>query len=269
MPPLTPRRYRLPPAIGPDMPSAEFRCYAELNDFLPLPRRQRAFTYAFRVPGSVKDALESLGVPHPEVDLLLVNGEPAGYDRLLADGDRVTAFPLFRHLDISAISPVHVAPGEPRFTLDGHLGRLARYLRLLGFDAAHQPQAEDADLAARAAAEDRILLTRDLDLLKRRVVRRGYRVRNTDPHRQAVEVVRRFALAEQFAPFTRCLACGECLLPATAEEVAGRVPPGVAAHHPAFHRCPGCGRVYWPGSHHRRLSSLVEEVRSAANGPGP
>jgi uncharacterized protein with PIN domain len=257
MPGRTLHRYRWPPAIGTVMPSAEFRCYAELNDFLPLPHRQRAFTYTFRVPGSVKDGLESLGVPHPEVDLLLVNGES-------------TAFPRFRRLDVSAVSPVHVPPpAEPRFALDDHLGRLARYLRLLGFDATHQPQADDADLANRATAEDRILLTRDLDLLKRHVVRRGYRVRNTDPRRQAVEVVRYFGLDERLAPFTRCLACGERLLPATPEEVTGRIPPAVATWSTAFHRCPGCARVYWPGSHHRRLSSLVEEVRSAAARPGP
>jgi len=252
------------------MPSAEFRCYAELNDFLPLPLRRRAFAHPFGVPGSVKDALEALGIPHPEVDLLLVNGEPAGFDRILADGDRVAAFPLFRRLDVSAISPVHLPlPAEPCFTLDGHLGRLARYLRLLGFDAAHQPQADDAALARAAAAGDRILLTRDLDLLKRRIVRRGYRVRSTDPRGQVVEVIRHFGLAERLDPFTRCLACGERLVPADPEEVAGRVPPGVAARRPSFQRCPGCERVYWPGSHHRRLSALVDEVRSAAVRSGP
>lgn len=251
------------------MPSAEFRCYGELNDFLPPPRRQRAFTLAFRVPGSVKDALESQGVPHPEVDLLLVNGESAAFDRTLADGDRVAAYPLFRQLDISAVSLVHVPPpAEPRFALDGHLGRLARYLRLLGFDVAHRPQADDTDLANESAAEDRVLLTRDLDLLKRRVVRRGYRVRNTDPLRQAIEVVRHFGLAGLLSPFTRCLACGEALVPATTEEVAGRVPEGVTSRHAGFHRCSGCGRVYWPGSHHRRLSSLVAEIRSGAGRPG-
>jgi uncharacterized protein with PIN domain len=252
------------------VPSAEIRCYAELNDFLPPPRRRRAFPFAFSVPGSVKDALESLGVPHPEIDLILVNGEPAGFDRILADGDRVAAFPRFRRLEISRISPVHVPPAEePRFALDCHLGRLARYLRLLGFDTAHQPQADDEALAGRAAAEDRILLTRDLDLLKRRVVRRGYRVRSTDPRGQLAEVVRQFDLAGRFAPFTRCLACGERLVTAAPWEVADRLPPGVAGRYPAYHRCPGCRRVYWPGSHHRRLSSLVAWARAAAGDAGP
>ncbi|MBN2113429.1 MAG: Mut7-C ubiquitin/RNAse domain-containing protein [Acidimicrobiia bacterium] len=248
---------------------AHIRCYAELNDFLPPSRRQAAFVYAFSVPGSVKDALESLGVPHPEIGLILVNGEPAGFDRLLASGDRVAAYPRFRTLDVSGISPVHLAPlAEPRFLLDGHLGRLARYLRLLGCDAAHRPQAEDAELAARATAEDRILLTRDLDLLKRSVVRRGYRVRATDPFAQAVEVLRYFDLVESVAPFTRCLPCGERLGPLPATAAAPRVPPAVAARHTDFRHCPGCGRVYWAGTHHSRLAALVERLRLAASSPG-
>ena len=250
------------------MALAEIRCYAELNDFLPLPRRQRSFPYAFTVPGSVKDALESLGVPHPEIDLITVNGEPAGFERLLAAGDRVAAFPRFRRLDVSPISPIHLPPpAEARFALDGHLGRLARHLRLLGFDATHRPQTGDAELAAVAATEDRILLTRDLDLLKRAVVRRGYRVRSTHPTEQVVEVVRQFDLGGRLDPFTRCLPCGRTLAPAGAAEVAGRVPPGVAARHTEYRSCPGCGRVYWAGSHHRRLTALVEGVRAAA-GPG-
>lgn len=252
------------------MPSAQIRCYGELNDFLPGPRRQRSFPYAFIVPGSVKDALESLGVPHPEIDLILVNGEPAGFGRILAAGDRVAAFPRFRRLDVAGISPVHVPPAdEPRFALDGHLGRLARYLRLLGFDASHQARADDEPLAARAAAEDRVLLTRDVDLLKRRVVRRGYRVRSPDPRGQLAEVIRHFDLAGHFAPFTRCLACGDLLSAAAPADVAGQLPANVAGRYPAYRRCPGCNRVYWPGSHHRRLSALVEWARAAARPASP
>jgi len=252
------------------MPAAEIRCYGELNDFLPEHRRGRALHHSFGVPGSVKDALESLGIPHPEIDLLLVNGEPAGFQRRLADGDRVAAYPRFRRLDVSAVSPVHLPlPEEPRFALDGHLGRLARYLRLLGFDAAHSPQTDDEGLARQAAEEDRILLTRDVDLLKRRVVRRGYRVRSTRPRLQLAEVIERFSLAGRARPFTRCLACGGSLAAASLDEVAGRIPPGVAARHRSFHSCPGCGRVYWPGSHHRRLSALVEATLGAAHRPGP
>lgn len=252
------------------MPAAEIRCYGELTDFLPVECRGRTIPYYFSVPGSVKDALESRGIPHPEIDLLLVNGEPVGFSYLLADGDRVAAFPRFRRLDISPVSPVHLPlPEEPRFALDGHLARLARYLRLLGFDAAHSPEAGDAALARQAADEGRILLTRDLDLLKRRVVRLGYRVRNTRPRLQLAEVAGQFSLAQRSRPFTRCLACGETLAGASAEEVTGRVPAGVAARHRTFHTCPGCGRIYWPGSHHRRLTALVEEVLAPPPRAGP
>ncbi len=246
------------------MGTVEIRCYGELNDFLPLSQRQQAFAHAFTVPGSVKDALESLGVPHPEIDLILVNGEPAEFGRLLAPGDRVAAYPRFRRLDVSGISPTHVAPAvEPRFLLDGHLGRLARYLRLLGLDAAHQAQADDAVLAAAAAAEDRTLLTRDLDLLKRAVVRRGYRVRGNHPEEQAVEVVRQFGLADRLQPFSRCLPCGERLVEAAPADAAS-VPPGVAARQTEYRRCPGCGRLYWRGSHYRRLAALADRIQAAA-----
>lgn len=252
------------------MPAAQIRCYGELNDFLPEGWRGRPMPCSFGVPGSVKDALEARGIPHPEIDLLLVNGEPVGFSHLLADGDRIAAFPRFRRLDISAVSPIHLPlPAEPRFALDGHLARLARYLRLLGFDAAHSPEVDDAALARQAADEDRILLTRDLDLLKRRVVRLGYRVRNTRPRLQLTEVAGHFSLAERSRPFTRCLACGECLAGASPEEVTSRVPAGVAARHRTFLACPGCGRVYWPGSHHRRLTALVEEVLAPTPGAGP
>jgi uncharacterized protein with PIN domain len=247
------------------MATITVRCYAELNDFLPPGRRQRALACSCTVPGSVKDALEALGVPHPEIDLILVNGEPCGFDRVLASGDRVAAFPRFRRLEVSEVSPIHLPPqNSPRFLLDGHLGRLARHLRLLGCDAAHSPQAEDAALAARAAAEDRILLTRDLDLLKRAVVRRGYRVRHADPFAQAVEVIRQFDLACRLDPFSRCLLCGETLLPLGEDEAASRVPSGVAARHHEYRACPGCGRLYWPGSHYRRLLDLVGRLRAAA-----
>jgi hypothetical protein len=247
------------------MPVFTVRCYAELNDFLPAPQRQRALACRGTVPGSVKDALESLGIPHPEIDLILVNGEPCGFDRLLAHGDRVAAFPRFRRLDVSAISPVHLPlPLAPRFLLDGHLGRLARHLRLLGCDAAHSPQAPDALLAARSAAEDRILLTRDRDLLKRTAVRRGYRVRSTEPFTQAVEVLRYFEMGGRLDPFSRCLPCGERLRPADPATAAARVPPGVARTHADYRECPGCGRFYWPGSHYRRLLGLVARIRAAA-----
>jgi uncharacterized protein with PIN domain len=243
------------------MGRATFRFYAELNDFLPRGRRGVPFEHAFLGRPAVKDAIEALGVPHTEVDLILADGESVGFSWPLRDGARVSVYPVFEAFDIGPLARVRPAPlREVRFVLDGHLGRLARHLRMLGLDARWRADARDEELAAIAAAEGRVLLSRDQGLLKRRLVTHGYWVRATDPRRQLAEVVRRLDLARSVAPFRRCLRCNEPLEPVAPEAVAGRVPPGVRARHEAFRRCPSCDRVYWAGSHHRRMQRLVAEL---------
>jgi uncharacterized protein with PIN domain len=237
------------------------RCYAELNDFLRSERRQRPFSIITEAGRPVKDLLESLGVPHTEVDLLLVNGEPASFDATVGDGDRVAVYPVFEAFDIGATTRVRPDPlRETRFVLDGHLGRLASLLRLAGFDSAYQRDATDEELAAVSHDERRILLTRDQGLLKRRLVTHGCYVRPVEPRVQFVEIVRRFQLARTARPFTRCTRCNEVLMVATKEEVAGGVPPRSLACFRHFLRCPGCRRVYWQGSHYRRLRALIDEA---------
>jgi hypothetical protein len=155
---------------------------------------------------------------------------------------------------------VDAAP--PRFILDVHLGRLARLLRLLGFDSAWSRDAGDAELAERSGGEDRILLSRDRGLLKRREVRRGCLVRSQDPRRQLDEVAERFGLRGLLAPFSRCLVCNAPLRRGDGLPAGPRGGPGGG--------CPSCGRRYWRGSHWYRLNAIVEEVRtgSAARGFG-
>ncbi len=239
------------------------RCYAELNDFLPARRRQEAFEAECNAGGSVKDLLEGLGIPHTQVDLLLVNGAPAGFDARLAAGDRVAAYPVFEAFDIAGVSRVRPEPlREVRFVLDGHLGRLAAFLRLAGFDCLYTRDADDRELAAASAAERRILLTRDLALLKRREVTHGHAVRETNPERQLQEVFARFHLHRLARPFTRCTRCNALLRAADLEEVR-RVPPRSLQHFDEFLACDGCGRVYWKGSHYRRLLEILERVPPA------
>jgi len=234
-----------------------------LNDFLPPERRGRDIVYEFVVPGTVKDAVESFGVPHTEVDLILVNGVSVGFDRLLAGGDRVSVYPVFEALDIRPLVRLRPEPlRETRFLLDGHLGRLARYLRMLGFDTAYERDADDAELARASVAGRRILLTRDRGLLMRREVTHGYAVRATDPREQLREIVERFDLAGSIQAFTRCLRCNGRLREAAKAEVAGRLPPRTYECYDEFLLCPDCGRVYWSGPHHRRMSDLVEAMRS-------
>lgn len=236
-----------------------------MNDFLAREFRARDIVYEFFVPGAVKDVIESFGVPHTEVELILVNGESVGFDHLLAGGDRVSVYPVFEALDVRPVIRLRPEPlRETRFLLDGHLGRLARYLRMLGFDTAYSREADDAGLARASAAERRILLTRDRGLLMRREVTHGYSVRSTDPEAQLREVVERFDLAASLRPFTRCLRCNGELRKAAKAEVAHRLPPRTRECYQEFLFCPACGGVYWSGPHHRRMSAMIDGIRGQA-----
>lgn len=250
------------------MPIVTLRFYAELNDFLAPAERARDIAREINGRASVKDVIESLGVPHTEVDLVLVNGRSMDFGYLVGDGDRVSVYPVFEALDVAAVTRVRPEPlREPRFLLDVHLGRLAAYLRLAGFDAAQPRDASDEALAAMSVAEHRILLTRDQGLLKRRAVMHGYCVRSDAPAEQLRETVERFDLARRVDPFSRCLRCNVRLAPASAEAVAQRVPPRIRGTRHAFTACPACGRVFWAGTHHERMRRLLERVLTGSSAP--
>jgi len=250
------------------MPQAVFRFYAELNDFLPAARRQVAFAHAWHGPAAVKDLLEALGVPHPEIDIILINGHSVGFEHVLGDGDRVSVYPVFEALDVTPLVRLRPRPlRETRLVLDVHLGRLAAYLRMLGFDALWQHAWEDVALARCSHDDQRLLLTRDRGLLKRREVTRGYCVRAARPREQLLEVLARFDLGGQARPFTRCTLCNGLLAQIDREAARGAVPAGVAERYEEFTRCQACGRVYWPGSHYARMRRLAEEVLEASSRP--
>ena len=245
------------------------RFYEELNDFLEPSRRKRDIDAVFPERRSVKDLVESFGVPHVEVDLILINGESVDFSRIVADGDRISVYPVFESIDIGPVTRLRPEPlREPRFVLDVHLRKLARRLRLLGFDVDFSPDRDDAALADIAEAEERILLSRDRQLLVRRKVARGLYIRNTDPEKQVAEVLDRLDLRGRCRPFTRCIECNEMIesldpdVPGGAE--AAGIPPGVRAWCREYYRCRGCGRIYWKGSHYGKLVKTVEKFL-----PGP
>ncbi len=238
------------------------RFYASLNDFLPTRWKQRPFKLGFLGHPTVRELLVQLNVPPPEVALILSNGRPVDFDYRPEEGEQLSFYPIFYHLLPAA--PLHTLPSErpPRFLLDTHLGRLARYLRMLGFDAAHLSDSDPGDAAlARWAGEDgRVLLTRDRRLLARKAVRYGYFVRATVPKAQLIEVLDRFDLHTLVDPFSRCMCCNVPLEPADAEAVADRLPPDVRARYPVFYYCPACERIYWEGSHHARMQRLIHQI---------
>jgi len=238
------------------MAEASFRFYAELNEFLPKDQRQRDIPHRFREPATLKDRIEAHGVPHTEVEFIQVGGAPAGFADRLRDGQRVSVYPFLAVVPC----PLPVRPPFPRgrFVLDQHLSRLAAYLRLLGQDAVHYARCADDELARIASADDRVLLTRDTRLLMRSTVVHGGFVHATAPQRQVVEVLHRFGAPETFAPFSRCMACNGQLRSVSKDEVADRLQADTQRFYDRFWTCTGCARVYWEGSHVRRMRQWVE-----------
>ncbi|MGH2819947.1 MAG: Mut7-C RNAse domain-containing protein [Actinomycetota bacterium] len=244
---------------------ATFRFYAELNDFLPPERRFRTFDHEFLLTASVKDLIESLGVPHTEVDLILVRGDPVDFSYRVTDGDNVSVYPVFESFDISSEARLRPEPlRETRFVLDAHLGQLARYLRLLGFDTVYRNDWSDVVLADISYGEKRVLLSRDAGVLKRRSVTHGYFVRETEPREQLLEVLRRFDLFGSIEPFRRCLTCNGVLEPVDKEAIAHELEPDTRRYYDRFRRCASCGQLFWEGSHYRRMERFVAEIRRAA-----
>ena len=251
------------------MPSVTIRCYEELNDFLPADRRKLPLTVAFPPGCTVKAAIEDLGVPHTEVDLVLVDGESVDFTHRLRDGDSISVYPVFEALDIAAVTKVRPAPlRELRFVADVHLGTLAGFLRMFGFDALFAGRRGDEDIARLSREQSRIVLTRDRGLLKRRIVTHGCLVRSLAPREQLAEVFARFDLAGPVLRctggssgiFSRCMSCNEPLVRVEKSAVLPLLPARVAQAYEKFSQCPGCGRVFWRGTHWERMKGFVEEV---------
>ena len=240
------------------------RFYEELNDFLAPARRKVDFDLEIDRSRSVKDAIESAGVPHTEVDLILVDGVSVGFDHLLTGGERVAVYPMFEALDVSPL--VRLRPRalrDPRFVADGHLGKLARHLRMAGFDTLWMNDRPDDEIVQASIVERRTILTRDKAMLRRRDVSRGYFVRATESEKQLAEVLRVLQLDALVRPFTRCRECNCALEDVAREEVLAALPEKVRGLYDRFRRCPGCARVYWEGSHFARMQGVLRRLAGA------
>lgn len=239
----------------------DLRFYGALRDFLAKGASSGLVTRTFDVAGSVKDMIEACGVPHTEIALVIANGEPVDYRYRVGNGDRIAVYPPFTSIDVSPVALVAPeALDEPRFVLDVHLGRLARFLRLLGFDALHDRHSTDPDLVDISTRQRRILLTRDIELLMHGSLTHGYFVRSVQLESQLEEVADRFDLRNLARPFSRCMACNGPLHAVPKADVAADLPEATRAAYDDFKRCAACRRIYWPGAHYRRLSGIVDSV---------
>lgn len=243
------------------MTVAYFRFYAELNNFLAPWQRQQCFSHVCSRDASVKHMIEALGVPHTEVDLILVDGVSVDFSHRLQDGERVSVYPSFHDIDVKPLATLRPAPqGIDRFIADAHLGQLARNLRMLGFDVLYRNDYSDAEVAHIAASEDRIVLTRDRDLLIRKEIVRGCYLHSVACDLQMAEVLSRFRLAAAVNAFSRCLNCNGLLQSVPKSDVQERVPDHSRKAYDRFYECQGCAQVYWEGSHVARMRQRVARM---------
>ncbi|GMR05585.1 MAG: Mut7-C RNAse domain-containing protein [Gammaproteobacteria bacterium] len=237
------------------------RFYEELNDFLPQDQHKIDFSHELKQARSIKDLIESIGVPHTEIDLIIVNGESVDFNYLVQDGDRISVYPVFEALDISPLN--HCQPGplrKTRFVLDNHLGRLAAYLRMLGFDTLYRNDYDDPGLARISVDENRILLTCDRQLLMRKQITHGYFVRSRQSQQQLLEVLLRFDLFNNQQPFTRCMHCNGKIRPVNKKAIKARLSPDTRKYYNEFFQCDMCKNIYWKGSHYQKMKRMIERV---------
>ena len=246
------------------MASALFRFYEELNDFLPPAQRKCSIALTFSPPAPVKHLIETLGVPHTEIELILINGESVGLNQLVADGDWVSVYPMFESLDISPLLKIREQPlREPCFIADAHLGKLARYLRMLGFDTLYDNDLGDQALAKISAEQHRILLTSDRALLMHRIVTHGIYVRKGTPLQQLKSLVNRLDLVKCICPFSRCMRCNGKLNAVAKSVIEDDLQANTRRVFNEFRQCQACGQVYWKGSHYQRMQQITEGFYSS------
>lgn len=239
-----------------------FRFYEELNDHLPEDIRKKSFLYQFTGTPSVKNTIHAIGVPHGEVDLILVDGISVDFDYQLKGGEHVSVYPVFESLDITPL--VHLRPKplrDNRFIADVNLGKLALKLRLLGFDTLFSNKFADSEIVKISQKEKRIILTRDRGILKQNAVKHGYWIRNEDPKKQLAEVVRRLQLNNSFRPLSRCTHCNSELVLTGNEELKGQISEDTLSYYDRFWKCSGCGKIFWKGSHFKHIIRWIEKLK--------
>lgn len=243
---------------------AIFHFHGSLNDFLLYAQRDTSFDYTYKGTPAVKDAIEALGVPHPEVAGILVNKVPVNFKYLLQAGDAVEVYPIAAANKwpeyYALVEPV---PQPVKFILDVHLGKLAKNLRLLGFDSRYENNYTDALIVDLAENEDRIVLTRDIGLLKNNRIKWGYWLRSQFLEEQLKEVINRYKLKDSFKPFTRCLECNGPIVQVEKALVLEVLPPKTKLYFNEFYQCKNCQKVYWKGSHFERMEVFIRKFQDS------
>jgi uncharacterized protein with PIN domain len=237
------------------------RFYEELNYFLPPTLRKLSFTHSIRKKTNIKHLIEGVGVPHTEVEVILINGHSVDFSYTVRPRDRISVYPKFESLDIRPLLRLRPEPLRSlRFVADAHLGKLARYLRLLGFDCLFYNDAGDRKLVTISVEQGRVLLTRDRDLLMHHVITHGCFVHATETREQLKVIVQRLQLENEYAPFTRCMECNGRLKAVDKSCIEDQLPQRVSDNYNEFWCCDGCEKLFWKGSHYREMRNFIDTL---------
>lgn len=240
---------------------ALLRFYEELNDFLVCEKRKQWFYYNYRFNQTIKDAIEALGVPHTEVDLILVNGKSVTFEYHIHNNDHISVYPVFETLDISDVTRLRPEPlRDTKFILDVHLGKLCKYLRMLGFDTFYRNNLDDDEIVEISKTEKRIILTRDIGILKTGAVTHGYWIRSKHSAEQLSEVINHFSLQKKIRPFYRCTLCNGFVNQVDKSDVEHFLKENTKRFYDNFYQCVTCKRVYWEGSHYENMCQFINKI---------
>ncbi|HEY6977256.1 MAG TPA: Mut7-C RNAse domain-containing protein [Chitinophagaceae bacterium] len=243
------------------MSKSSFRFHDSLNDFLLPLKRNTWIEYIFNDTPAIKHAIESIGIPHPEVDLIIINGAPVDFKYLLRDKDIVEVYPVLSAGDLAETGSLNRPFFYEKFILDVHLGKLAKILRLFGFDTYYKNDYDDKTIVQIAETEKRTVLTRDVNLLKHKSITIGYWLRSQFAEEQLKEVIRRFRLKAKFKPFERCVECNGKIIKIEKSAVLDKLLPKTILYYNDFFQCICCKRIYWRGSHYEQMQQYIERMQ--------
>ncbi|MGE5861991.1 MAG: Mut7-C RNAse domain-containing protein [Ignavibacteria bacterium] len=243
------------------MKTAYFRFYEELNDFLPEEKKKKQFEHNFRGRDSIKDMVESLGVPHIEVDMILVNGYSVDFNYIVQDKDEISVYPEFESFDISNAQHLRGKPlRNPKFIVDVQLGTLVKYMRMLGLDTFYRNSYKKNEIIEISLKERRVILTKDKELLKRNEITHGYWLRNNNPDLQIKELINRFDLRNEIKEFTKCIQCNTELINVDKKDIQEKLPPKIREHQNEFSYCRTCNKIYWKGTHYEKMKAAIARI---------
>ena len=249
------------------MPNVIIRFYEELNDFLPENKRKTDVDVVLKGRQSIKDMIESLGVPHTEVDLILVNNRSVDFRYILQDNDRISVYPVFERLNITHITRLRKIPlRRNKFIADINLGNIVKYMRVLGLDVYHDSLLSNRDIIEISNNKNRIILTQNKKLLKFKDVSHGMFIRPGTTIEQIRRIIDYLDIKNDMKPFSRCLGCNTQLRSVQKNNILDRIPPKTKEWCHEYGQCPSCDKIYWKGTHFMKMEKVVKQILDQPHG---